>query len=109
MYGGVGCLGSPVVRTDAAAIWATGKLWWRIPKIINVVFNNQLREGVTGKDIILTLINQVGRDIVLNSAIEFTGDGIKSLSIDDRLTIANMTTEWGALSGLFPIDDILIE
>ena len=109
MYGGVGCLGTPVVRTDAAAIWATGKLWWRIPKIINVVFNNQLREGVTGKDIILTLINQVGRDIVLNSAIEFTGDGIKSLSIDDRLTIANMTTEWGALSGLFPIDDILIE
>ena len=109
MYGGVGCLGTPVVRTDAAAIWATGKLWWRIPKIINVIFNNQLREGVTGKDIILTLINQVGRNIVLNSAIEFTGDGIKSLSIDDRLTIANMTTEWGALSGLFPIDDILIE
>lgn len=109
MYGGVGCLGTPVVRTDAAAIWATGKIWWRIPKIINVVFNNRLREGVTGKDVILTLINQVGRNVVLNSAIEFTGEGINSLSIDDRLTIANMTTEWGALSGLFPIDIILIE
>ena len=109
MYGGVGCLGTPVVRTDAAAIWATGKIWWRIPKIINVVFNNRLREGVTGKDVILTLINQVGRNVVLNSAIEFTGEGINSLSIDDRLTIANMTTEWGALSGLFPIDVILIE
>lgn len=58
MYGGVGCLGTPVVRTDAAAIWATGKLWWRIPKIINVVFNNQLREGVTGKDIILEILNE---------------------------------------------------
>ena len=109
MYGGVGCLGTPVVRTDAAAVWAIGKIWWRIPKIINVIFDNSLRNGVSGKDVILTLINKVGRDAVLNCSIEFSGDGVKYLSIDDRLTIANMTTEWGALSGLFPIDDILIK
>jgi homoaconitate hydratase len=109
MYGGVGCLGTPVVRTDAAAIWATGRTWWQIPPVARVEFQGKLREGVTGKDVIISLCGMFNRDEVLNHAIEFTGtESIKSLGVDDRLAIANMTTEWGALSGLFPIDKVLL-
>ncbi|HMD13003.1 MAG TPA: aconitase family protein, partial [Bacteroidota bacterium] len=110
MYGGVGCLGTPVVRTDAAAIWATGRTWWQIPPVARVEFQGQLRPGVTGKDVIVTLCGIFNRDEVLNHAIEFTGsESIRTLSVDERLAIANMTTEWGALSGLFPVDDVLLQ
>ena len=104
MYGGIGCLGTPVVRTDAAGIWATGKTWWQIPPVAKIELRGKLLDGVTGKDIIITLAGHFNNDEVLNHALEFCGDGIPSLSIDDRLTIANMTTEWGALAGIFPID-----
>lgn len=109
MYGGVGCLGTPVVRTDAASIWATGKTWWQIPPIAKVTLTGILPIGVTGKDIIVALCGLFNNDDVLNHAIEFTGseETMRSLSVDDRLAIANMTTEWGALSGLFPIDSTL--
>ncbi|KAF2427142.1 putative Homoaconitase mitochondrial precursor [Tothia fuscella] len=109
MYGGVGCLGTPVVRTDAASIWATGKTWWQIPPVAKVTFTGVLPRGVTGKDVIVALCGLFGNDEVLNHAIEFTGseETMRSLQVDDRLTIANMTTEWGALSGLFPIDAML--
>ncbi len=109
MYGGIGCLGTPVVRTDAAAIWATGKTWWQIPPVAKVELKGNLKPGVTGKDVIIALCGYFNHDEVLNHAIEFTGDGIKNLSLDQRLTIANMTTEWGALVGLFPIDEITID
>jgi aconitase A len=69
-----------------------------------VELHGKLLEGVTGKDVIITLCGLFNKDDVLNHAVEFTGDGVKTLSIDDRLTIANMTTEWGALAGLFPVD-----
>ena len=109
MYGGVGCLGTPMVRTDAAAIWATGRTWWQIPPVAKVEFQGSLRPGVTGKDVIITLCGMFNRDEVLNHAIEFTGlESIRSLGVDERLAIANMTTEWGALSGLFPLDDVLL-
>ncbi len=109
MYGGIGCLGTPVVRTDAASIWATGRTWWQIPPIAKVTFTGTLPKGVTGKDVIVALCGLFSHDEVLNHAIEFTGseDTMKSLQVDDRLTIANMTTEWGALTGLFPIDSVL--
>lgn len=109
MYGGIGCLGTPVVRTDAASIWATGKTWWQIPPIAKVTLTGTLPAGVTGKDIIVALCGLFNNDEVLNHAIEFTGseETMHSLPVDDRLAIANMTTEWGALSGLFPIDNIL--
>jgi len=108
MYGGLGCLGTPVVRTDAAAIWATGRTWWQVPPVARVELNGKLRPGVTGKDVIITLCGYFNQDEVLNHAIEFAGDGTTSLSIEDRLTIANMTTEWGALAGIFPVDEVTI-
>ncbi|CUM66922.1 uncharacterized protein PRCAT00004607001 [Priceomyces carsonii] len=108
-YGGVGSLGTPLVRTDAAAIWATGKTWWQVPPVAKVELINKLPKGVTGKDVIVALCGIFNHDEVLNHAIEFTGNGIEYLPVDYRLTIANMTTEWGALSGLFPVDDVLID
>ncbi|EGN99065.1 hypothetical protein SERLA73DRAFT_73635 [Serpula lacrymans var. lacrymans S7.3] len=107
MYGGVGCVGTPIVRTDAAALWATGKTWWQVPRMVKVELRGKLAPGVTGKDVIVALCGLFNKDEVLNAAIEFTGDGIPALAIDDRLTISNMTTEWGALVGVFPADDVL--
>ena len=108
MYGAVGALGTPVVRTDAAAIWATGEFWWQIPRTVRVDLVGELREGVSGKDVIITLCGLYDGDEVLNAAVEFGGPGAGALSMDERLTIANMTTEWGALVGWFPVDDVTI-
>lgn len=105
MYGGIGCLGTPVVRTDAAAIWATGQTWWQVPPVARVELKGTLLPGVTGKDVIITLCGHFNRDEVLNCIVEFCGEGVSALSIDERFTIANMTTEWGALAGVFPVDD----
>ncbi len=108
MYGGLGCLGTPIVRTDAASIWATGKTWWQIPPIVKIILKGKLRQGVSGKDLIISLCGFFNNDEVLNHAIEFLGDGVSSLSIEQRLTISNMTTEWGALAGVFAIDEVTI-
>jgi len=109
MYGGIGCLGTPVVRTDAASIWGTGRTWWRVPPMAHVELTGQLPPGCTGKDVIIALCGFLNKDQVLNHAVEFGGDGVATLSVEDRLTIANMSTEWGALCGLFPIDARTIE
>ncbi|MBP7147710.1 MAG: homoaconitase [Acidobacteria bacterium] len=108
MYGGVGALGTPVVRTDAAAIWATGEFWWQIPRTVQVLLQGELREGVTGKDVIVTLCGLYNKGEVLNAAVEFAGPGVASLPLDARLAIANMTTEWGALVGWFPVDGVTL-
>lgn len=109
MYGGISCLGTPVVRTDAASIWATGRTWWQIPPVARVELKGVMPKGVSGKDVIVSLCGLFNNDDVLNHAIEFTGseETMQSIKVDDRLAIANMTTEWGALSGLFPIDAVL--
>jgi len=109
MYGAVGAVGTPVVRTDAAAIWATGRFWWQIPRSIRVNLTGELRDGVTGKDVILALCGLYNQGEVLNAALEFSGPGIEGLSMDARLTIANMTTEWGALVGWFPCDEVTLD
>ncbi len=109
MYGGLGCLGTPIVRTDAAAIWATGRTWWQVPPVAKVNLIGKLPAGVTGKDLIITLCGIFNKDEVLNHALEFAGDGVLNLTVDERLTIANMTTEWGTLVGLFPIDEVTIK
>ncbi|KAM0748376.1 homoaconitase [Meredithblackwellia eburnea MCA 4105] len=107
MYGGVGCVGTPIVRTDAAALWATQRTWWQVPPIVRVNLEGELPAGVTGKDIIVALCGTFNKDEVLNHAIEFGGSGVAQLSVDERLAISNMTTEWGALVGVFPVDSVL--
>jgi homoaconitate hydratase len=109
MYGAVGALGTPVVRTDAAAIWATGSFWWQIPRTVQVVLDGELVPGVTGKDVILTLCALYGRGEVLNAAVEFAGPGVATLDMSARMSIANMTTEWGALTGWFPVDAVTLD
>ncbi len=106
LYGAMAALGTPVVRTDAASIWATGVTWWQVPKVARVLLKGNLSAGVTGKDVIIALCGLFNRDEVLNHAVEFVGDGVANLSMDARMTIANMTTEWGALAGVFPFDEV---
>jgi homoaconitate hydratase len=107
IYGALGAVGTPVVRTDAAAIWASGETWWEVPPVARVTLTGELAEGVVGKDVIISLIGTFKSDEVLNHAIEFDGPGVAALSMDQRMTIANMTTEWGALAGIFPFDATL--
>ena len=108
MYGALSAIGTPVVRTDAAAVWATGEFWWQIPRTIQVVLEGRLTNGACGKDVIITLCGLYNNEEVLNAAIEFAGPGVAALSMDDRLSIANMTTEWGALVGWFLCDHVTI-
>src|SRR5512133_2259168 len=105
LYGAAAALGTPVVRTDAASIWATGVTWWQVPKVAKVLLKGNLSAGVTGKDVIIALCGLFNKDEVLNHAVEFLGDGAANLPMSARMTIANMTTEWGALAGVFPFDE----
>jgi homoaconitate hydratase len=107
LYGAACCLGTPVVRTDAASIWATGVTWWQCPPVARVTLKGKLQPGVVGKDIIIALCGLFNHDEVLNHAVEFHGEGIACLSMDQRMSISNMTTEWGALAGVFPFDQVL--
>lgn len=107
LYGAAAALGTPVVRTDAASIWATGVTWWQVPPVARVILKNKLQPGVVGKDVIIALCGLFNKDEVLNHAVEFHGDGVSSMTMDQRMSIANMTTEWGALAGVFPFDEIL--
>src|SRR6266853_1759550 len=109
MYGALGAIGTPIVRTDAAAVWATGEFWWQIPRSVQVVLEGLLPEGATGKDVIITLCGLYNHDEVLNAAGEFSEPGVASLSMDARLSISNMTTEWGPLVGWFPTDAVTIQ
>ncbi|KAI0188536.1 hypothetical protein EV127DRAFT_482604 [Xylaria flabelliformis] len=109
IYGGIGCLGTAIVRSDAASILATSTIFWQVPPIAKVTFTGVLPPGVTGKDVIIALCTFLKSD-VLNMCVEFTGSEqtLASISVSERLTIANMACEWGALSGLFPIDNTLV-
>ncbi len=109
IYGALGAAGTPIVRTDAAAAWATGDFWWQIPRSVQVVLEGTLPAGATGKDVIITLCGLYNHDEVLNSAVEFSGPGVACLSMDARFSISNMSTEWGSLVGWFPVDDVTIK
>jgi homoaconitate hydratase len=109
MYGALGAIGTPIVNTDAAADWATGDFWWQIPRSIQVVLQGELPAGATGNDVIITLCGLYNRDEVLNAAVEFSGPGVAGLSMDGRFSISNMSTEWGALVGWFPVDAATIK
>src|SRR5690349_72921 len=108
LYGAACCLGTPVVRTDAASLWATGVTWWQVPPVARCVLKGKLQPGVVGKDVIIALCGLFNHDEVLNMAVEFVGatgsDALTSLTMDQRMSISNMTTEWGALVGVFPFD-----
>ena len=109
LYGAMAALGTPVVRTDAASIWATGATWWQVPPVAKVLLKGKLSPGVVGKDVIIALCGLFNKDEVLNHAVEFVGDGAASLPMSARMTIANMTTEWGALAGVFPFDETTMD
>lgn len=108
-YGALGAFSTGVGSTDMAAGMATGKAWFKVPAAIKFNLYNKPSEWVSGKDIILHIIGMIGVDGALYKSMEFVGEGIKYLTIDDRFTIANMAIEAGAKNGIFPVDDIAIE
>ena len=108
-YGALGAFSTGVGSTDMAAGMATGKAWFKVPSAIKVEVTGKLNKYVSGKDVILHLIGEIGVDGALYQSLEFVGDGIASLSMDDRFTIANMAIEAGAKNGIFPVDALAEE
>ncbi len=108
-YGALGAFSTGVGSTDMACGMATGKAWFKVPESIKVNLSGKLKRYVTGKDLILHLIGLIGVDGALYKAIEFSGEGVKELSMDDRFTISNMAIEAGGKAGLFPVDDKTLE
>ena len=107
-YGALGAFSTGVGSTDMAAGMATGKAWFKVPSAIKFNITGKFNEYVTGKDLILHIIGMIGVDGALYRSMEFVGDGIKNLSMDDRFTIANMAIEAGVKNGIFPVDDLTI-
>lgn len=104
-YGALGAFGTGVGTTDIATGMATGELWFKVPSAIRFVLTGKPTEYVSGKDIILHIIAKIGVDGALYKSMEFVGDGIQYLTMDDRFTICNMAIEAGAKNGIFPVDD----
>ena len=104
-YGGIGAFSTGVGSTDAGVGMATGKAWFKVPETIRIEVNGELAPGVSGKDVILHVIGLIGVDGALYQAMEFGGSGIEQLSVEGRLTIANMAIEAGGKAGLFEVDD----
>lgn len=107
-YGALGAFSTGVGSTDMAAGMATGKAWFKVPGAIKFELSGSLLEWVSGKDLILHIIGMIGVDGALYKSMEFTGEGVKSLSMDDRFTIANMAIEAGAKNGIFPVDELAV-
>ena len=107
-YGALGAFSTGVGSTDMAAGMATGKAWFKVPGAIKFELSGSLPEWVSGKDLILHIIGMIGVDGALYKSMEFTGEGVKSLSMDDRFTIANMAIEAGAKNGIFPVDELAV-
>ena len=104
-YGALGAFSTGVGSTDMAAGMATGKAWFKVPEAIRFNLTGKLNKWVSGKDVILHIIGMIGVDGALYKSMEFTGEGVASLSMDDRFTIANMAIEAGGKNGIFPVDD----
>lgn len=102
-YGALGAFSTGVGSTDMAAGMATGEAWFKVPAAIKFVVTGKLNPYVSGKDVILHIIGQIGVDGALYKSMEFTGPGLKNLSMDDRLCIANMAIEAGAKNGIFEV------
>lgn len=108
-YGALGAFSTGVGTTDIATGMATGELWFKVPEAIKFVLTGKPTKYVSGKDIILHIINEIGVDGALYKSMEFVGDGIQYLTMDDRFTICNMAIEAGAKNGIFPVDELTIE
>jgi 3-isopropylmalate/(R)-2-methylmalate dehydratase large subunit len=108
-YGALGAFSTGVGSTDMAAAMATGQAWFKVPSAIKFELTGKMSKYVSGKDIILHIIGMIGVDGALYKSMEFVGDGLKDLSIDDRFTMANMAIEAGAKNGIFPADDVALE
>lgn len=107
-YGALGAFSTGVGSTDMAAGMATGKAWFKVPSAIKFNLIGELPEWVSGKDLILHIIGMIGVDGALYKSMEFVGEGVKSLSMDDRFTVANMAIEAGGKNGIFPVDDLAV-
>lgn len=107
-YGALGAFSTGVGSTDMAAGMISGKAWFKVPSAIKVILKGKLPPYVSGKDVILHLIGEIGVDGALYQSLEFTGEGVKALSMDDRLCISNMAIEAGAKNGIFPVDDVTL-
>ena len=108
-YGALGAFSTGVGSTDCAAGIATGKAWFRVPSAIKFNLTGKLNPWVSGKDVILHIIGMIGVDGALYQSMEFTGEGVESLSMDDRFSISNMAIEAGAKNGIFPVDEKTLE
>lgn len=108
-YGALGAFSTGVGSTDMAAGMATGKAWFKVPSAIKFNIVGKPGKWISGKDVILHIIGKIGVDGALYRSMEFTGEGIKYLNMDDRFTIANMAIEAGGKNGIFPVDDIAVE
>ena len=108
-YGAVGAFSTGVGSTDMGVGMATGECWFKVPEAVKVVLTGKMKPWVSGKDVILHLIGEIGVDGALYQSLEFTGDGVKEIPMDGRLTIANMAIEAGAKNGIFPVDDVCRE
>ena len=108
-YGALGAFATGVGSTDLAAAMITGEVWLRVPETIKLIFFGKLQPWVSGKDLILYTIGDVGVDGALYKALEFTGDAVNTLGMDARLTMANMAIEAGGKSGIFPPDEITLD
>ena len=108
-YGALGAFSTGVGSTDMAAGMATGKAWFKVPSAIKFVLTGKPAKWVSGKDVILHIIGMIGVDGALYKSMEFAGDGIKYLSMDDRFAITNMAIEAGGKNGIFPVDEAAIE
>ena len=104
-YGALGAFSTGVGSTDMACGMATGKAWFKVPSAIKFVLKGKLNKYVSGKDVILHIIGKIGVDGALYKSMEFTGEGVSSLTVFDRLTIANMAIEAGAKNGIFEVDE----
>lgn len=108
-YGAIGAFSTGVGTTDIATGMATGELWFKVPSAIKFNLHGKLPKYVSGKDVILHIIGRIGVDGALYKSMEFTGEGVKELSMADRFTICNMAIEAGAKNGIFPVDEAAIE
>ena len=108
-YGAIGAFSTGVGTTDIATGMATGQLWFKVPSAIKFNLHGKLPQYVSGKDVILHIIGRIGVDGALYKSMEFTGEGVKELSMADRFTICNMAIEAGAKNGIFPVDEAAIE